>query len=424
MGGKAAKASRVAGGGSPESSGRLRDRRDHGSGLSQLLLLGRTGEPRGGGGGEVRAPDSPAAPYSRRVAMVREMHALVRDGDADRAMAVLRSLRQDLGMESTSLDDVLYKYASFRNIVDPITHDLIISLARDIQCPKTVRRWVRVQCRQLSYRLTPTTPVVCYAFWRTMRLRAFEKLCRQLIYHLSPHSQLRRQSTRRRKPQASTKPALCLEPDGGTLPLSGVPLGSPGHRRELERVASFLQGGSPHLRALNSVELSFAELTDDGLRLLLPGLAALPNLASLALNGNRLTRAVLRDLAESLKEPRSFPSLAWVDLGNNVDIFSLPQPMLLALRKRCPKQGSLPTIHEAMEEKAAAAAVVVAAVAVQRGGCGGAGGSRGHGVAGGAAANGCSGTTPVTAAAAAASTEEPALGGGSEEQGERGTAVR
>ncbi|XP_061417949.1 leucine-rich repeat-containing protein 75A-like [Lethenteron reissneri] len=421
MGGKAAKASRVAGGGgSPESSGRLRDRRDQGSGLSQLLLLGRTGESRGGGGGggESRAPGSPAAPYSRRVALVREMHALVRDGDADRAMAVLRSLRQDLGMESTSLDDVLYKYASFRNIVDPITHDLIISLARDIQCPKT----------------------------EDDALRAFEKLCRQLIYHLSPHSQLRRQSTRRRKPQASAKPALCLEPDGGTLPLSGVPLGSPGHRRELERVASFLQGGSPHLRGLNSVELSFAELTDDGLRLLLPGLAALPNLASLALNGNRLTRAVLRDLAESLKEPRSFPSLSWVDLGNNVDIFSLPQPMLLALRKRCPKQGSLPTIHEAMEEKAAAAAVVVAAaaVAVQRGGCGGAEGSRGHGVAAGAAAsNGCSGTTPAaaivttaavtaiattaiatTATTAATSTEEPAWGGGSEEQGERGTAVR
>ncbi|CAM9957756.1 unnamed protein product [Lampetra planeri] len=413
MGGKAAKASRVAGGGgSPESSGRLRDRRDQGSGLSQLLLLGRTGDSRGGGGGgggESRAPGSPAAPYSRRVALVREMHALVRDGDADRAMAVLRSLRQDLGMESTSLDDVLYKYASFRNIVDPITHDLIISLARDIQCPKT----------------------------EDDALRAFEKLCRQLIYHLSPHSQLRRQSTRRRKPQASAKPALCLEPDGGTLPLSGVPLGSPGHRRELERVASFLQGGSPHLRGLNSVELSFAELTDDGLRLLLPGLAALPNLASLALNGNRLTRAVLRDLAESLKEPRSFPSLSWVDLGNNVDIFSLPQPMLLALRKRCPKQGSLPTIHEAMEEKAAAAAVVVAAaaVAVQRGGCGGAEGSRGHGVAAGAAAasavNGCSGTTPAAAiatttaaATTATSSEEPAWGGGSEEQGERGTAVR
>lgn len=48
------------------------------------------------------------------------------------------SLLQDLGMESTSLDDVLYRYASFRNLVDPITHDLIISLARYIHCPKPV----------------------------------------------------------------------------------------------------------------------------------------------------------------------------------------------------------------------------------------------------------------------------------------------
>lgn len=47
-------------------------------------------------------------------------------------------LFQDLGMESTSLDDVLYRYASFRNLVDPITHDLIISLARYIHCPKPV----------------------------------------------------------------------------------------------------------------------------------------------------------------------------------------------------------------------------------------------------------------------------------------------
>lgn len=47
-------------------------------------------------------------------------------------------LLQDLGMESTSLDDVLYRYASFRNLVDPITHDLVISLARYIHCPKPV----------------------------------------------------------------------------------------------------------------------------------------------------------------------------------------------------------------------------------------------------------------------------------------------
>lgn len=45
-------------------------------------------------------------------------------------------------MESTSLDDVLYRYASFRNLVDPITHDLIISLARYIHCPKPVSAMV------------------------------------------------------------------------------------------------------------------------------------------------------------------------------------------------------------------------------------------------------------------------------------------
>lgn len=53
-------------------------------------------------------------------------------------IAHLPCFLQDLGMESTSLDDVLYRYASFRNLVDPITHDLIISLARYIHCPKPV----------------------------------------------------------------------------------------------------------------------------------------------------------------------------------------------------------------------------------------------------------------------------------------------
>lgn len=48
-------------------------------------------------------------------------------------------------MESTSLDDVLYRYASFRNLVDPITHDLIISLARYIHCPKPVGNTVLSQ---------------------------------------------------------------------------------------------------------------------------------------------------------------------------------------------------------------------------------------------------------------------------------------
>lgn len=34
---------------------------------------------------------------------------------------------------------MLYKKATFLNLVDPISHDLLMSLARDLQCPKKVR---------------------------------------------------------------------------------------------------------------------------------------------------------------------------------------------------------------------------------------------------------------------------------------------
>uniref|UniRef100_A0A8C4R6M8 Leucine rich repeat containing 75A n=1 Tax=Eptatretus burgeri TaxID=7764 RepID=A0A8C4R6M8_EPTBU len=270
-----------------------------------------------------RAAATPA-PYERRVALVRELQGLVRDGCAERATGVLRSLRQDLGMETTSLDDVLYRYASFRNVVDPISHDLILSLARDLHCPKREAEAVR----------------------------AFEKICRQLIYHLSPHSQLHRPSIKRKKQQTSLKNAIA-EADSGTLALSGIPL----TWCDIERLCAFLerratitaeQGGNGE-GLLTAIELSFTELNDEGLRLLLPALSALPCLVGLALNGNRLTRTVLRDLADCLKEPGRFPALEWLDVGNNVDIFSLPQPLLLGLRKRCPKQGSLPTILETAE---------------------------------------------------------------------------
>ncbi|KAF3813607.1 hypothetical protein GH733_018760 [Mirounga leonina] len=204
-------------------------------------------------------------------------------------------------MESTSLDDVLYRYASFRNLVDPITHDLIISLARYIHCPKP----------------------------EGDALGAMEKLCRQLTYHLSPHSQWRRhRGLVKRKPQACLKALLAGSPPDNTVDLSGIPLTS----RDLERV--------------DSVELGFTGLTDDMVLQLLPVLSTLPRLTTLALNGNRLTRALLRDLTDTLKDPSKFPNVTWIDLGNNVDIFSLPQPFLLSLRKRSPKQGHLPTILE------------------------------------------------------------------------------
>ncbi|KAF0872664.1 LR75A protein, partial [Crocuta crocuta] len=221
-------------------------------------------------------------------------------------------LLQDLGMESTSLDDVLYRYASFRNLVDPITHDLIISLARYIHCPKP----------------------------EGDALGATEKLCRQLTYHLSPHSQWRRhRGLMKRKPQACLKAVLAGNPPDNTVDLSGIPLTS----RDLERVTSYLQRCGEQV---DSVELGFTGLTDDMVVQLLPALSTLPRLTTLALNGNRLTRALLRDLTDTLKDPSKFPNVTWIDLGNNVDIFSLPQPFLLSLRKRSPKQGHLPTILE------------------------------------------------------------------------------
>lgn len=137
----------------------------------------------------------------------------------------------------------------------------------------------------------------------------------------------------------SLKAVLAGSPLDNTVDLSGIPLTS----RDLERVSSYLQRCGEQV---DSVELGFTGLTDDMVLQLLPALSALPHLTTLALNGNRLTRALLRDLTDTLKDPSKFPHVTWIDLGNNVDIFSLPQPFLLSLRKRSPKQGHLPTILE------------------------------------------------------------------------------
>ncbi|KAK1787846.1 hypothetical protein P4O66_016332 [Electrophorus voltai] len=258
-----------------------------------------------------------APPYRRRVCMIQEMLHMIKEGRHEEASEQLRSLRQDLGMDSTSLDDVLHRYGSFRNTVDPITHDLIINLARCMHCPK-------MEADSLS---------------------AMEKVCRQLTYHLSPHPRWRRQRLLKGKPLASLKAILAAPPAGGGVDLSGFVLSL----CDAKRLASHLHRHASHV---HSVELAFTGLTDDALLLLLPTLAGLPALQSLALNGNRLTRAVLRHLTDALRDPGGFPALAWVDLGNNVDIFSLPQAFVVSLRKRCPKQGSLPTIQEQGEATA------------------------------------------------------------------------
>lgn len=296
-------------GASPQHSWKRTPTKERGGDILASLML----KP----GDRLNRSGTPPPPYQRRIGMIQEMMLLAKQGKHEEATEMLKTLRQDLGMESTSLDDVLYRYASFRNLVDPITHDLIISLARYVHCPKT----------------------------EGDSLGAMEKVCRQLTYHLSPHSQWRRQGLLKRKPQACLKAVLSAPPSSGTLDLSGIPLSA----RDMERLCGHLQR---HASAVVSLELGFTELTDEAFLLLLPTLAALPRLETLALNGNRLTRAILKELTDALKDPSSFPSVTWIDLGNNVDIFSLPQPFLVSLRKRCPKQGNLPTILEFGESQA------------------------------------------------------------------------
>lgn len=127
--------------------------------------------------------------------------------------------------------------------------------------------------------------------------------------------------------------------------LSGIPLSG----RDVHRVAFYLQSSSD---AVSAVDLSFTELQDESLRLLLPFLGCLPKLTILAINGNRLTVAILKDLTDAVKDPKKFSSLAWIDLGNNVDIFTVPQPLLVALRRRFGLRSSLPTIYEYSEAQA------------------------------------------------------------------------
>ncbi|KAL6096943.1 lrrc75b [Pungitius sinensis] len=257
------------------------------------------------------------SPYVGRVAWIREIQRLLREQRMEQAAEVLKLLRKDLGLQGTSLNEILYKNAAFLNLVDPISHELLLSLARDLQCPK----------READ------------------SFKSTNKICRQLIFHLTPHSKWTRQSVPRRKSQACLKTTLKKKLSGDVVNLSGIPLSG----RDVHRVALYLQGATGPVSA---VDLSFTELRDESLRLLLPGLGALPKLAILAVNGNRLTMAILKDLTDAVKDPKTFPSLAWVDLGNNVDIFTVPQPLLVALRRRFGLRSSLPTIYESGEAQA------------------------------------------------------------------------
>ncbi|TDH12527.1 hypothetical protein EPR50_G00047990 [Perca flavescens] len=254
------------------------------------------------------------SPYVRRVAWIKEIQKLLRDRRIEQATDVLKLLRKDLGLEGASLNDILYKNAAFLNLVDPISHELLLSLAREMQCPKK----------------------------DADTIKSSDKICRQLIYHLTPHSKWLRQSMSRRKSQACLKTTLQKKLSSDSVDLSGVPLST----RDVRQVAFYLQNNRDTVMA---VDVSFTELQDDSLKILLPLLASLPKLSTLALNGNCLTLAILKDLTEMLKDPKMFSSLAWIDLGNNVDIFTMPQALLVALRRRCSLKSSLPTIYEYTE---------------------------------------------------------------------------
>ncbi|XP_023097311.1 leucine-rich repeat-containing protein 75B [Felis catus] len=256
------------------------------------------------------------APYERRVRWLREIQSTLRERRPERARQLLRLLRQDLGLEGTLLTDILYRNVAFLNLVDPISHDLLVNLARDLQCPKTD-----------------------YELWKSS-----DKICRQLIYHLTPRSKRQRGSSLlQRKTQSCLKSSLQVtQLAGETVNLSGIPLSA----RDVQHIVRYLGNQGAGLTVL---DLSFTGLSDELLRLLLPSLWTLPRLTQLLLNGNRLTRATARELTEAVKDSTKFPALAWVDLGNNVDVASLPQPLLVGLRRRLSQRTSLPTIYEGLD---------------------------------------------------------------------------
>ncbi|XP_067556184.1 leucine-rich repeat-containing protein 75B [Pseudorca crassidens] len=277
--------------------------------------LGRRPGPEAGSEAGAAAGCGPA-PYERRVRWLREIQSTLRERRPERARQLLRLLRQDLGLEGTLLTDILCRNVAFLNLVDPISHDLLVNLARDLQCPKSD-----------------------YELWESS-----DKTCRQLIYHLTPHSKRQQGSSLpRRKSQSCLKSNLQKTlPAGETVNLSGIPLSV----RDVQHIMRYLGSQGARLAVL---DLSFTGLSDELLHRLLPSLWTLPCLTQLLLNGNRLTRAAARELTEAIKDTTKFPVLAWVDLGNNVDVASLPQPLLVGLRRRLSQRTSLPTIYESLD---------------------------------------------------------------------------
>uniref|UniRef100_A0A8C6YEW3 Leucine-rich repeat-containing protein 75B n=1 Tax=Naja naja TaxID=35670 RepID=A0A8C6YEW3_NAJNA len=246
----------------------------------------------------------------------------------------------------------------------PSPTTFLMSLARDLQCPKkqsqghmrpphptlawprNSRLWTAPGPAALGRRTgagSSTRPTSArlgvheYDPWKSS-----DRICRQLIYHLTPHSKWHRSGLPHRKSHSSLNSSLQKQLGQEAIHLSGVPLST----RDIQHLASYLQGSGDHLL---TIDLSFTSLKDEEMRFLMPFLRSLPSLTHLSLNGNHLTRATVKDLTDAMKDMAKFPSLAWIDLGNNVDVSSMPQPLLVGLRKRLSQQTTLPTIYESLD---------------------------------------------------------------------------
>ncbi|XP_057600878.1 leucine-rich repeat-containing protein 75B [Hippopotamus amphibius kiboko] len=267
-------------------------------------------ERAGGGAGPGRGSAAGAAagcappPYEHRVRWLRESQSTLRERRPQRAGQLLRLLSQDLGLEGLLLTDILCRNVAFLSLLDPISHDLLVHLAWHLQCPRS-------DCE----------------LWESL-----DKTCRQLLYHLPPHAKRQRgASLPRRKTQSCLKGSLQK-----TLPAAET-MNLPRSVRAVQHIARSLGSQGAGLAVL---DLSFTGLSDALLR------RPLPRLPQLLLNGNR---AAARELTEAVKDTAKFPALAWVGLGHNVDVASLPQPLVAGLHRRLSQRTSLPTIYEGLD---------------------------------------------------------------------------
>ncbi|KAM7051735.1 LOW QUALITY PROTEIN: leucine-rich repeat-containing protein 75B [Molossus nigricans] len=262
------------------------------------VQLGRQPRPSGSEAGAAAVGPAPCECHMR---WLREIQSTLRERP-ERARQLLGLLCQDLGLTDIPSTDILYRNMAFLNLVDPISYDL---LARDLQCPKMDKLW-----------------------------KSSDKICRQLIYHRAPHSTRQQGSSLpRKKTQSWSGSSLQKTLAGEAGSLSGVLLSA----RGVQHITRFL-GGQGGLAVLG---LSFAELREL-LRLLLPGPWTPPRLSQLLLNGTAAWEPT-----EAVKDTAKFTALARVDLGNNVDVASLPQPLLVGLCRRL-SQHTSPTIFESL----------------------------------------------------------------------------